>query len=203
MSFYEDRILPRLIGLACGSKPTRKQREKIVHRAYGDVLEIGFGGGLNLPYYDKSRVRRVFGLEPSEGMRRSAARMIDASAIDVELIDLPGEEIPLDDNSVDSILVTYTLCTIPDVIAALQEMRRVLKPGGHLFYCEHGKAPDAGVLKWQRRMNPAWRRVAGGCNMDRDIPALLEAGGFVIEEDNRMYIPGFRALSYNFWGAAR
>ena len=203
MSFYEDRILPHLIGLACGSKPTRKQREKIVHRAYGDVLEIGFGGGLNLPHYDRNRVRRVFGLEPSEGMRRSAAHMIDESAIDVELIDLPGEEIPLDDNSVDSILVTYTLCTIPDVVAALHGMRRVLKPGGHLFYCEHGKAPDAGVYKWQRRVNPAWRKVAGGCNMDRDIPALLEAGGFKIEEDNRMYIPGIRALSYNFWGAAR
>lgn len=203
MSFYEDRILPHLIGLACGSKPTRKQREKIVHRAYGDVLEIGFGGGLNLPHYDRNRVRRVFGLEPSEGMRRSAAHMIDESAIDVELIDLPGEEIPLEDNSVDSILVTYTLCTIPDVVAALHGMRRVLKPGGHLFYCEHGKAPDVGVYKWQRRMNPTWRKVAGGCNMDRDIPALLEAGGFKIEEDNRMYIPGIRALSYNFWGAAR
>jgi ubiquinone/menaquinone biosynthesis C-methylase UbiE len=203
VSFYEDRILPHLIGLACGSKPTRKQREKIVHRAYGDVLEIGFGGGLNLPHYDRNRVRRVFGLEPSEGMRRSAAHMIDESAIDVELIDLPGEAIPLEDNSVDSILVTYTLCTIPDVVAALHGMRRVLKPGGHLFYCEHGKAPDAGVYKWQRRMNPAWRKVAGGCNMDRDIPALLEAGGFKIEEDNRMYIPGIRALSYNFWGAAR
>lgn len=203
MSFYEDRILPHLIGLACGSKPTRKQREKIVHRAYGDVLEIGFGGGLNLPYYDRDRVRHVFGLEPSEGMRRSASRMIDASAVDVELIDLPGEEIPLDDNSVDSILVTYTLCTIPDVAAALHGMRRVLKPGGQLFYCEHGRAPDAGVYRWQRRMNPVWRKLAGGCNMDRDIPALLEAGGFTIEEDNRMYIPGIRALSYNFWGAAR
>jgi ubiquinone/menaquinone biosynthesis C-methylase UbiE len=203
VSFYEDRILPHLIGLACGSKPTRKQREKIVHRAYGDVLEIGFGGGLNLPYYDRDRVRHVFGLEPSEGMRRSASRMIDASAVDVELIDLPGEEIPLDDNSVDSILVTYTLCTIPDVAAALHGMRRVLKPGGQLFYCEHGRAPDAGVYRWQRRMNPAWRKLAGGCNMDRDIPALLEAGGFTIEEDNRMYIPGIRALSYNFWGAAR
>ena len=202
MSFYEDRILPHLIGLACGSKPTRKQREKIVHRAYGDVLEIGFGGGLNLPYYDQKQVRHVFGLEPSEGMRRSAERMIDASAVYVELIDLPGEEIPLDDNAVDSILVTYTLCTIPDVVAALDGMRRVLKPGGHLFYCEHGKAPDASVYKWQRRMNPAWRKVAGGCNMDRDIPALLEAGGFAIEEDNRMYIPGVRALSYNFWGVA-
>jgi ubiquinone/menaquinone biosynthesis C-methylase UbiE len=203
MSLYENRILPHMIKLACSSKPASKQREKIVHRAYGDVLEIGFGGGLNLPYYDRKKVRHVFGLEPSAGMRRLAAPQIEASAVDVELIDLPGEEIPLDDHSVDSILVTYTLCTIPDVSSALAGMRRVLKPGGHLFFCEHGKAPDRGVHRWQRRMNPAWRLVSGGCNMDRDIPALLEAGGFTIEEDNRMYIPGIRALSFNYWGAAR
>lgn len=203
MSFYDDRILPHLINLACSAKPTRKQREKIVHRAYGDVLEIGFGGGLNLNHYDGNKVRRVFGLEPSEGMRNSAAKLIAESDIEVELIDRPGEEIPLDDNSVDSVLVTYTLCTIPDAVAAVRGMRRVLKSGGHLFYCEHGKAPDQGVHKWQRRLNPGWRRISGGCNMDRDIPALLREGGFDIEDDNRMYIPGIRALSYNYWGAAR
>lgn len=203
MSFYNDRILPHLINRACSTRPTRKQREKIVHRAYGDVLEIGFGGGLNLRHYDRQNVRRVFGLEPSEGMRNSAARVIAESDIEVELIDLPGEEIPLDDNTVDSVLVTYTLCTIPDVVTALQEMRRVLKSGGHLFFCEHGKAPDQGVHKWQRRLNPGWRRISGGCNMDRDIPALLREGGFDIEDDNRMYVPGIRALSYNYWGAAR
>jgi len=203
MSFYDDRILPHLINLACSAKPTRKQREKIVHRAYGDVLEIGFGGGLNLNHYDGNKVRRVFGLEPSEGMRNSAAKLIAESDIEVELIDRPGEEIPLDDNSVDSVLVTYTLCTIPDAVAAVRGMRRVLKSGGHLFYCEHGKAPDHGVHKWQRRLNPGWRRISGGCNMDRDIPALLREGGFDIEDDNRMYIPGIRALSYNYWGAAR
>ena len=203
MSFYNDRILPHLINRACSTRQTRKQREKIVHRAYGDVLEIGFGGGLNLRHYDRQNVRRVFGLEPSEGMRNSAARVIAESDIDVELIGLPGEEVPLDDGAVDSVLVTYTLCTIPDVVTALQEMRRVLKPGGHLFFCEHGKAPDQDVQKWQRRLNPGWRRISGGCNMDRDIPALLREGGFDIEDDNRMYVPGIRALSYNYWGAAR
>lgn len=203
MSFYEDRVLPRMINLACSSKPTRKQREKIVPRAYGDVLEIGFGGGLNLPHYDRHKVRRVFALEPSAGMRQSAAQNIEASGIDVELIDLPGEEIPLDDNAVDSVLVTYTLCTIPDAVSALRGMRRVLKPGGHLFFCEHGKAPDANVHRWQQRFNGVWSRFAGGCNLNRDIPALLRQGGFNIEDDNRMYIPGIKALSYNFWGAAR
>ena len=203
MSFYDDRILPHLINLACTGKPTRRQREKIVPRAYGDVLEIGFGGGLNLPYYDGDKVRRIFGLEPSAGMRRSAAANIAASPLDVELIGMPGEEIPLDDNSVDSILVTYTLCTIPDALAALEGMRRVLKPRGHLFFCEHGKAPDDDVHRWQNRLNGAWGRLSGGCNMNRNIPALLREGGFVVEDDNRMYVPGIRALSYNFWGTAR
>lgn len=203
MSLYDRYLLPRLTNLACGSKPTRRQREKIVHRAYGDVLEVGFGGGLNLPHYDGSKVRKVFGLEPSEGMRESARARIEASGIDVDMIGLPGEEIPLDDNSVDSVLITYTLCTIPDAVTALRGMRRVLKPKGHLFFCEHGRAPDEPVYKWQRRVNPVWRRFAGGCNLDRDIPAILQEGGFTIEEDNRMYIPGMRMLSYNFWGAAR
>ena len=121
----------------------------------------------------------------------------------VELVDLPGEEIPLDDSCVDTVLVTYTLCTIPDVAGALDGMRRVLKPDGKLLFCEHGKAPDASVVKWQDRMNPAWSRLAGGCNMNRDIPALLTAAGFDIEDDNRMYIPGIKSLSYNYWGSAR
>jgi ubiquinone/menaquinone biosynthesis C-methylase UbiE len=203
MSFYEDRVLPHMVNIACGGKPARKQREKIVPHVDGDVLEIGFGGGLNLPFYDRNKVRKVFGLEPSAGMRRFAAGNIEASGLDVELIDLPGEDIPLDDNTVDSVLVTYTLCTIPDAITALQGMRRVLKPGGRLFFCEHGKAPDESVHKWQNRLNSGWRFFAGGCNMNRDIPALLRKGGFAIEDDNRMYIPGIRALSYNFWGTAR
>jgi len=203
MSFYDDRVLPHLINLACGSQPARKQREKVVPLATGDVLEIGFGSGLNLPWYDPGKVRRIWALEPAPGMRKLAQKNIAASGLEVELIDLPGEEIPLDPDSVDSVVVTYTLCTIPDVHAALAGVRRVLRPGGRLFYCEHGKAPDAAVHAWQNRLNPAWRRFAGGCNMNRDIPALLNDAGFEIEEDNRMYVPGIRALSYNFWGSAR
>jgi len=203
MSWYEERILPRLINVACSTKPTHRQRAKIVPRATGDVLEIGFGSGLNLPYYDRDRVRRIWGLEPSVGMRRLASDAISRGSLEVELIELPGEEIPLDDNSVDTVLVTYTLCTIPEVVRALEGMRRVLKSGGELLYCEHGRAPDPGVLKWQERLNPAWKRFAGGCNMHRDIPAILDESGFVVEDDNRMYLPGLRALSYNYWGAAR
>lgn len=203
MSWYAETILPRLINLACATGPTRRQREKIVPLATGDVLEIGFGSGLNLPYYDRDKVRRIWGLEPAEGMRRLATVAVRESNLDVELVDLPGEEIPLDDDSIDTVLVTYTLCTIPDVGRALAGMRRVLKPHGRLLFCEHGKAPDPDVYKWQERLNPAWNRVAGGCNMHRDIPAILDAAGFFVDDDNRMYLPGIRALTYNYWGSAR
>lgn len=202
MSFYEDRILPHLIDFACSTKPNRKQREKIVPLAEGEVLEIGFGSGLNLPYYDARKVQKIWGLEPSEGMRRKAQPMVEASGLNVEFIDLPGESIPLEANSVDTVLVTYSLCTIPDAVAALEGMRRVLRPGGRLIFCEHGIAPDESVRRWQRRLNPAWRRVAGGCNMDRDIPDLIAKGGFEISVDERMYIPGIRMLCYNYWGTA-
>lgn len=203
MSFYDDRILPHLIDLACSARPNRKQREKIVPLAEGDVLEIGFGSGLNLPYYDAAGVRKIWALEPSAGMRRKAAPNVEASDIDIEFIDLPGESIPLQSGSVDTVLVTYTLCTIPDPVAALCGMRRVLRPGGRLLYCEHGIAPDEGVRRWQHRLNPGWRRIAGGCNMNRDIPDLLDRAGFDIVVDERMYIPGMRILNYNYWGAAK
>jgi ubiquinone/menaquinone biosynthesis C-methylase UbiE len=202
MSWYEEKVLPRLINVACSSKPAHKQREKIVPRASGDVLEIGFGSGLNLAHYDSSKVRRIWGLEPSEGMRKLAANPIAESGLDVELIDLPGEEVPLEDNSVDTVLITFTLCTIAEVATALDGMRRVLKPRGQLLFSEHGKAPDANVVKWQERMNPVWKKFSGGCNMNRDIPALLDAAGFEIQDDNRMYVPGLKSLSYMYWGAA-
>jgi ubiquinone/menaquinone biosynthesis C-methylase UbiE len=202
MGFYAERILPHVIDLACSTKPMRKQREKIVPQATGDVLEIGFGSGLNLPFYNRQQVRKIWGLEPSEGMRRKAAEPVTASGLDVALIDLPGEEIPLDANSVDTVLVTFSLCTIPDAVAALKGMRRVLRPGGRLLYCEHGRAPDASVHRWQDRLNPGWRALAGGCNLNRDIPALILAAGFRIKSDERRYIPGARVLSYNYWGTA-
>ena len=203
MSFYDDKVLPHLINLACSTKPTRKQREKIVHLAEGDVLEIGFGSGLNLPFYERNKVRKIFGLEPSAGMRRKAQPNVDASGLDVEFIDLPGEEIPLEAQSVDTVLVTFTLCSIDDAVTALEGMRRVLKPGGKLLFAEHGAAPDASVRRWQDRLNPGWKRFSGGCNMNRDIPALIERGGFQITSDERMYIPGLRILSYNYWGIAK
>ena len=203
MSFYEERVLPHLIDWACSTGPQQKQREKIVHLAEGDVLEVGFGSGLNLPHYLPEKVRRIFALEPSPGMRRKARPNVEASGLDVEFIDLPGEHIPLDNDSVDTVLVTYTLCTIADAAAALEGMRRVLKPGGQLIFCEHGIAPDEEIRRWQHRLNRGWRRFAGGCNMNRDIVSLIEEGGFRITLDERMYIPGPRILNYNFWGTAK
>jgi ubiquinone/menaquinone biosynthesis C-methylase UbiE len=202
MGWYEERVLPRFINLACSTKPTRKQREKIVPLARGDVLEVGIGSGLNLPYYEQDKIRKIWGLEPSEGMRRLAEKKLVDSTLDLEFIDLPGEEIPLEDNSVDTVVVTYTLCTIPDARKALEGMRRVLKKDGCLLFTEHGQAPDEDVRRWQRRLNPAWSFVAGGCNMNRDIPKLITDAGFRLDNDERMYIPGPRVLSYNYWGRA-
>jgi len=202
MGLYDRYVLPRLINLACGSKPNMKQREKVVPLAEGEVLEIGVGGGLNFRYYDSGKVHKVWGLEPSEGMRKLARKQLEGSNLEVEMIDLPGEEIPLDANSVDTVLVTYTLCTIPDAQRALRGMQRVLRPGGKLLFCEHGVAPDVGVRKWQDRLNPSWRRLAGGCSMNLDIPGLLESSGFRVVVDERMYIPGAKILSYNYWGSA-
>lgn len=204
MNIYDDYVLPHLIHIACGSKPILRQRNKVVPFAEGRVLEIGFGSGLNLPYYDADRVEFIWGLEPSEGMRKKARNRIAKSNLEVKWLDLPGEEIPLDNNSVDTILLTYTLCTIPDWQAALLQMKRVLKPGGTLLFCEHGEAPDESVKRWQQRINPYWKKVAGGCNLNRPIPFCLEQTGFKIQKMDTMYLPSTPKIAgFNYWGYAQ
>ena len=203
MSFYDDNVLPHVINLACGSKPILRQREKIVPQAEGRILEIGMGSGINIPYYDTNKVEKVWGLEPSTGMRKKAQKRVDAAPFDLEWLDLPGEEIPLDNNSVDTIILTYTLCTIPDWRTAVEQMRRVLKPGGKLLFSEHGKAPDAAVQAWQNRVNPMWMKLAGGCHLNRDIPELLKKGGFDIKELDTLYVPKApKIAAFTFWGYA-
>ncbi len=203
MSFYERHVLPRFINCACGSRPIMKQREKVVPLARGTVLEIGIGTGLNLPYYRQDQVERLIGLDPSEASWALAAEKAHALDFPVEFIGLPGERIPLADESVDSILVTYSLCTIPDPVAALDGMRRVLKPGGQLIFCEHGKAPDAGVRKWQDRLDRPWGAIAGGCHLNRDIPDLLRQGGFATSDMQTMYLPSTpRIAGFTYWGHA-
>lgn len=206
MSFYGEHILPHLIDWACGDKNIDEQRSKVVPRAAGRILEIGMGPGRNLRHYDPRKVEMVWGLEPSEGMRRKARKKVARAPFEVRWLDLPGEEIPLEDDSVDTVLLTYTLCTIPDWRRALEQMHRVLRPGGRLLFCEHGEAPDDSVRRWQERVNPLWRKIAGGCNLHRPIPRLIEEGGFRVEDLETGYLPTppkIAAFNYRGSGVAR
>ncbi len=160
MGLYEKYILPKIIDVICSQKPIMVQRKKVVPLATGRVLEIGIGSGLNFQFYDSSKVQYVWGLDPSDQMRKMAEKRSIGFQFGTEFIGLSGDEIPLETNSVNTVLVTYTLCTIPDVIQALIEMGRVLTPGGELIFCEHGLAPDAGVRRLQNRINPIWKRLA-------------------------------------------
>jgi ubiquinone/menaquinone biosynthesis C-methylase UbiE len=202
MGLYSRYILPRVVHFTCGLKPNMRQREKVVPRARGRVLEVGVGSGLNLPFYDSTKVSKVWGLDPAPEMTRMAERAVRSLPFEVEFIGLPCDEIPLEDNSIDTVLMTYTLCTIPDTTPALRQMSRVLRPGGELIFCEHGAAPDASVRRWQDRLNPIWKRLGGGCNLNRPIPALIESGGFRIKSLDTMYIPGWRPASFIYWGTA-
>jgi ubiquinone/menaquinone biosynthesis C-methylase UbiE len=204
MSFYSRYIVPPLINCACGAKPIRYQRRKIVPRARGVVLELGFGSGLNVPFYDPAKVERIYALEPEEGMLARARKIAAGAPIPIEILAERAEANSLPDRSVDTVLVTYALCTIPDAIAALKGARRVLKPGGQLLFCEHGLAPDVEVARTQVNMEKWWKHVAGGCHLTRDMPKLVRDAGFDIEAIEAMYLPGTpRALGYNYWGATR
>ncbi len=201
-NWYDRHVLPYMLDFACGMKPISQQREKVVPMAEGRVLEVGIGTGLNLRYYDKSKVSKIVGLDPAMQMHRLALKRSKRAGMNVELVGLSAEKIPLADASFDSIVITYTLCTIPDPVAALKEMRRVLAPGGRLLFCEHGRAPDESVRRWQRRLQPLWGKIAGGCQLGRDIPQLLREAGFRYEHMQSMYIPGPRPFAYNYWGEA-
>ena len=203
MGVYGRYVLPKVVHLACGLKPIVRQRQKVVPLACGDVLEIGIGSGLNLRHYDPAKVTRVWGLDPSPEMTAIAKQAARSVPFEVRFIDSPGDQIPLDDRSVDTVLVTYTLCTIPEPVPALREMARVLKPAGTLRFCEHGAAPDRAVRRWQHAVDPVWKRLASGCHLDRDIPALIERGGFTIVDLETMYLPGWRPATFNYWGTAR
>lgn len=189
MGFYSDHIEPRLVSCACGMKAVSRERKKIVPEAVGRVLEIGFGSGHNAPFYDRSKITHLYALEPNDAMRRMSERRIAELPFPVEWLDLPGEQIPLADGSVDTVLVTFSLCTIPGVEEALAGMRRVLKPGGRLVFLEHGRAPDSGVAKWQDRINGVWGKLAGGCHLNREPDLLIGKAGFNIDKIDRRYMP--------------
>ena len=203
MSLYEKYVLPKFLNCACGSKPVARQREKVVPLAEGKVLEIGIGSGLNLPFYDKTKVDEIWGLDPSEELSEMARAVAIQEGMEVNFISSGAEEIPLPDDHFDSVLITYTMCTIPEVIRANTEIRRVLKNQGKMIFCEHGAAPDDNIRKWQKRINPFWGKIAGGCNIDRNIPSLIQDSGFDIIEIEEMYLPNTTKIAgYNFWGYA-
>jgi ubiquinone/menaquinone biosynthesis C-methylase UbiE len=202
MSLYARFILPWVVDCVCGLRPAWRQREKIIPLAAGRVLEVGIGSGLNLPLYDAAKVQQLWGLDPSEEMWALARPRNTALHFNVAFLQASAEAIPLDEGSVDTVVVTYTLCTIPNVLAALQEMRRVLRPGGQLLFCEHGAAPDEAVRRWQDRLTPLWKRLGGGCHLNRPIASLLEAGGFRIATLETGYIPGWKPACFNYWGRA-
>ncbi len=202
MGLYGRFLLPKIIDAACGIRPAMRQRAKVVPLASGRVLEVGFGSGLNLPFYDPGKVTQVWALEPSKEMWALAEGRVRGAGFPVEFLNVSAEEIPLSDGTVDTVLVTYTLCTLKDVRRPLSEMARVLKPGGELLFCEHGIAPDERVRRWQNRLNPVWKALAGGCNLNRPIPAIIKEAGFRVSEMSTMYIPGWKFGSFNYWGRA-
>jgi len=189
MGIYEEQVLPRVINVACGMKSLRKHRQRVCEGLHGRVLEVGFGSGLNIPFYPEG-VTAVSAVEPAETGWKLAGKRRAATTVPVERTGLDGQSLPLADDSCDVALSTFTLCTIPDVAAALREIRRVLKPGGTFHFLEHGLAPDESVRRWQHRLEPIQKRVAGGCHLTRPIAELVSGAGFTITELDVFYEKG-------------
>ena len=189
MGFYERRVLPRILNVACGAKTVKPLRRRVCEGLAGGVVEIGFGSGLNIPFYPAA-VTRVAAVEPADLSWQLAGQRLKAASVPVQRSGLDGQSLPFEDNSYDAALSTWTLCTISDAAAALREVRRVLKPGGTLHFLEHGLAPDENVRRWQRRLNPLEQRIFGGCNFTRPIVDLLTAAGFTVKELDVFYEKG-------------
>ena len=202
-SFYDRFILPKLLRAACSSSPIMRQRQKVVPRAQGRVLELGVGMGLNLAYYDPDKVSAVVGVDPAAELRAVALAAPRDPRLTVDVEDGDAESLPFEDKSFDTVVCTFTLCSVCTPAKALAEARRVLKPNGRLLFCEHGLAPDAGIAKWQRRIEPIWKRIAGGCHLTRPIGGAIEAAGFKIADLESMYVPKTpKIAAWNEWGSA-
>lgn len=200
MGLYDKFVLPRVVNCVCGMKPTRKQREKVVPLADGKVLEIGIGSGLNLPFYNQTNVDHITGIDPSPEMWRLNEWQGNVA---VEFVESSAENLDFDNQIFDSVVCTYTLCTIPNPHKALQEIKRVLKPTGKFIFTEHGLAPDKKVSKTQNWINPYWKKLGGGCNLNRNIESLISENSLRFLSIDKMYIPGWKPASYNYWGVAK
>ena len=200
MSFYNDVILPRLCDLAMRNKDLLPYRERAVRAARGRVLEIGIGSGRNLPFYEPA-VNQVVGLEPGPKLL-AMARHAPHPDVPIEFVEASAEAIPIEDRSIDTVVTTWTMCSIPDVDRALGEGRRVLKRGGKLVFVEHGRAPDASVRWWQDRLTPAWKHISGGCHLNRDIADVLRRNGFDVEEMRTGYMNGLKPMTFMYEGQA-
>ena len=202
MGLYSRFVLPRLIDLAMKDEAAAARRSAVVPKAAGSVLEIGIGSGLNLPFYSAA-VTRLQGVDPSAPLLSMARKKLHRITFPVELVCESAAQLRIDTRSIDTVVTTWTLCSVPDPSQVLREMRRVLKPQGRLLFIEHGFSPDAEVHAWQRRLNPIWRRVGGGCNLDRRIDELIRSAGFRIAELQTGYLPGPRPMTYTYEGQAR
>ena len=203
MSLYDKYLLPHLLNCTCNQKPFIYQRKKVVPFAKGNILEIGIGSGLNIPFYEAEDINKIWGIDPSEELIAMAKKQINDDTPDIEFIISKAEDIDFDDAFFDTILMTYTMCTISNLSEAFREIRRVIKPSGTLIFCEHGMAPDENVVKWQNRINTFWPKISGGCNINKEIPRIVESLGFSITNLENMYLPKTpKVLGYNYWGRA-
>jgi len=201
MGFYQNRILPRITNAALGGREFARVRQRVTAGLAGEVLEVGFGSGLNVPYYP-AEVKRVRAVDPATAGRKLAARRLAASPVPVEFVGLDGRALPVESGSVDHVLITWTMCTIPDVQTAVAEMHRVLRPGGELHFAEHGRSPDPGVARWQDRLTPLQRLLYAGCHLNRTIDHLVTQAGFRMTRLENFYFPGPKPFGYTYEGVA-
>lgn len=201
MGFYQNQIVPLLINLAMRQRNLAAYRNRVVLAAEGCVLEIGIGSGLNLPFYTRN-VERVIGLDPSPKLLSMARGNLRPDSVPVEFVEGSAEAIPLEDRSIDTVVTTWTLCSIPDAGRTLRDMHRVLKPGGRVLFVEHGRAPDPNVRWWQDHLTPAWKRLGGGCHLNRAIKALIENAGFQFERFETGYMRGPKPMTFMYEGSA-
>ena len=199
-NFYDLHICPHIIDFFMNMNIIKKQRLKVIPNAKGKVLEIGIGSGSNLEFYDQSQVEKIYALDPHPKLADMTKKKADKLGIEVDFFPVKADKIPIEDHFFDTIVCTYTLCSIEDPIKALKEIKRVLSPSGQYIFSEHGLAPEENVVIWQNRLNPIQKVIGGGCNLNRNIPNLIEESGYKIDELNQGYIPGPKFISYHYWG---